>query len=464
MSDVARADLVITAGAVISMDRTRRIILDGAVAVIGQDIEAVGKRTEILAQYVSDRRLDRPNGVLTPGLIDAHVHTSGSYFVKGLCDELPQVQRLSERVIPHEAQLTEEESYTAALASFADMIRHGTTCFADSGGPRTAGTAQAALDIGIRGTVAPEAADQPGLFGGATSSTRDLLAETEEIMKRFHGAGSGRLRVSYNLAGPESVSDELVAGVVERAAHHDAGVLGHFVTPPPRPGQPEPPARNANLQRYEALGVLGARTLLTHIGWLNEADIVRLAESGTCIAHCPSSALLGASGWVAHGVVPELVAAGANVVLGTDGPAISRFLDLVRVMHLAATTHKDVLRDPTVMGAHEVFEMGTVKAAAALRWSDRIGSIEPGKSADLTVFDATGFSWLPNRFGNPVADLIYAASGADAEMVIIDGNIVMEGKKLTTIDVEHLAVEVDRVGNKALDRLGFRPAPQWPME
>jgi 5-methylthioadenosine/S-adenosylhomocysteine deaminase len=300
-----------------------------------------------------------------------------------------------------------------------------------------------------------------GPFGGRVPTAAQCLARADEIHDRFHGAGNDRLRVWYDLDSPAAVSDELVAGVIERADRHGAGILGHFIGT--RPTEEGPYERNKDLERYERLGVLERRLLLAHIGWVPEADVLRLASPGVSVAHAPSSSLVGGNGWVAHGVIPELVAAGANVALGTDGGAISRFLDLVRVMYLAATTHKDARRDPALMDAHSVFEMATVNGARALGWEDRIGSLVPGRAADLTVFDATGLAWAPDRLANPVADLVYAASGTDAETVVIDGRVVVEDKKLLTVDVERLAVEVDRVAAGALDRLGFRPRPRWPV-
>ncbi len=443
------------------MDAQRRILRDGAVAVRGNTIVAVGKRPEILSRYAAGKVVDAPGGLLTPGLVDAHHHPAGAFLVKGLCDELPQVRRLKERVVPHEEHLTAEEARVAALASFAEMIRHGTTCFADGGGPQTAETARAALEIGIRGVIASKSGDDPGPFGTVVPTAEQALAEADDIYERFHEAGSGRLRVWYDLDLPLSVSDDLVAGVVERAHKRDTGVLGHFIGL--RTPGATAPERNADLERYERLGVLELRPLLAHIGWLPAGDVERLARSGASVVHCPSSSLVGGNGWVAHGVIPDLVAAGANVTLGTDGAAISRFLDLVRVMYLASCIHKDVRRDPGIMGVHSVFEMATVNAARALRWEDRIGSIEPGRAGDLVVFDATGLTYAPDRLGNPIADLVYAGSGADATTVVIDGTVVMENRRILTVDVEQLALEVDRVAAVALDRLGLRPAPPWPV-
>jgi 5-methylthioadenosine/S-adenosylhomocysteine deaminase len=451
------ADLVLSAGAVVTMDAERRIIRDGAVAVRGRDIVAVGKRDELLRRFDAIEHIDAPQGMLTPGLVDAHNHPAGAFLIKGLVDEKPQMRRLKDTVVPHEQALTPRQARVASLASFAEMIRHGTTTFADAGGPHTAETAGVAEQIGIRGVLAPQTSDLAGPFGRDVPTTAEVLAVVDDIADRFDGAADGRLKVWYDLDVPAAVSDGLVQGVVSRAHARGAGVVGHFVAPPGGP------VRNPDIERYERLGVLDTGPVLAHIGWLSENDVARLAASPATIAHCPSSSLAGGNGWVAHGVIPDLVAAGARVVLGTDGAAISRFLDLVRVMYLAACCHKDVRRDPTVMGAHQVFEMVTVNAARALRWEDRIGSIAPGMAADLVVFDLGGLAYSPNRFANPIADLVYGGSGTDAVIAVIDGTVVMRDRKLLTVDHDDLETEVDQVAEEALALLGGPARSVWPI-
>jgi 5-methylthioadenosine/S-adenosylhomocysteine deaminase len=162
-------------------------------------------------------------------------------------------------------------------------------------------------------------------------------------------------------------------------------------------------------------------------------------------------------------VIPDLAAAGTELVLGTDAAAISRFLDLVRVMYLAAVCHKDARRDYSAMPVTSVFEMATVNAAKAMRASDRLGSVEAGKTADLALFDLSSLAYRPFRFGNPVADLVYAGSGADATTVVIDGRVVLRDRVLTTVDVEEVAEAVDEAAGPALDKLGGRRPPQWPI-
>ncbi|MGW4485110.1 amidohydrolase family protein [Amycolatopsis sp. NPDC004368] len=310
----ASVDLVITAGAIATMDATRRIIRDGAVAIAGSRIVAVGKRDEILTTHAPAKLIDRPGGLLTPGLIDCHHHAAGAFLINGAVDEQPQLKRLKEIVVPHEDQLTEEEAYVAASASLAELIRHGTTCFADAGGPRTAATARAATELGIRGVLAAKSGDQAGPFGGEVPSAEDCLAEADEAHDRFNGSADGRLKVWYDLDMPPAVSDRLVEEVLERVSERDAGIVGHFI------GRPSDASRNADLERYHRMGVLDQRLVLAHIGWLPPDDVKLLAASGASIAHAPGGSLIGGNGWVAHGVIPDLSAAS----LSSSGSAPDR--------------------------------------------------------------------------------------------------------------------------------------------
>ncbi|MHA3795225.1 amidohydrolase family protein [Sphingomonas sp. YL-JM2C] len=453
-------DLLITAGCIVTVDAERRIIHDGAIAVRGSDIVAVGPRDVILRGHRAGRTIDAPDGLVTPGLIDAHNHPV-DYLIKGLCDDTPQMVRLRDRVIPYEDGLTEEEAYASSLGTFVEMIRLGTTCFVDAAGPRPSAIARAALDLGLRGIVTRKMADVPGPFGGVTEDSERAMNLAEETVERFHGAGGGLLRAGYDIDLPPVVSDRAAAFVRDRAAARDTTIVSHLIGRRAPPGEPEA-ARNADVERLERLGLLGPRMILAHIGWLPEGDVELLARSGTNIAHCPAASLVGGNGWAVHGVIADLAAAGANVVLGTDAAAISRFMDMVRIMQLTAGIHKESRRDPLIMNPHRVFEMATISAARAIGWRDRIGSIEAGKAADLVIFDTGNPHWWPDPFGNPVPDLVYGGSGRDARTVLVNGHVVMEDGVIAGADLRDIGGMVRRAAASCRARLGMAPSGRWP--
>jgi 5-methylthioadenosine/S-adenosylhomocysteine deaminase len=151
------------------------------------------------------------------------------------------------------------------------------------------------------------------------------------------------------------------------------------------------------------------------------------------------------------------------VVLGSDACAISRFVDMVRIMYLAACGHKDARTDPTIIGAHRALEMASVNAARSLLWEDEIGSLENGKAADIVLFDCNDATWHPNPLANPVANLIYGATGRDARLVVIAGRIVMEDGRIHTIDEEEFLREADIVAADILSQLNIASSEPWPV-
>jgi 5-methylthioadenosine/S-adenosylhomocysteine deaminase len=159
-----------------------------------------------------------------------------------------------------------------------------------------------------------------------------------------------------------------------------------------------------------------------------------------------------------------MVDAGVRVILGSDACAISRFVDMVRVMYLAACSHKDVRADPTVIGAHKALEMTTVDAARALLWDKAIGSLQPGKRADIVIADAEGPIWHPHPFANPVANLIYSASGTSVRTVIIDGRLVLDDRRFTFVDEPAILAEADRMSQHILARHSIAVCPPWPVQ
>lgn len=451
------ADLLVTGGALITMDAERRVIEDGAVAIRGASIEAVGPRGQLERDYPEARRIGSSNALITPGLIDAHNHPI-HYLSKGLADDLELSDRSYRHIWPFEAALTEEEAYVSSLGTFAEMLRHGTTCFCDPGSYRPDAVARAARDMGIRGIVTRESWDiaDPNSPVAHTETIDEALGRGEEFIEQWNGTADGRLRGWFSLVRPAHVSDELCIRTKARADALGVGIHGHLVASRSSDADTRRVVGGGSaVGRYHHLGLLDANVCLAHLGWIASDELELLVGGDVKAVHCPSASMLGGFGVIAHGTFPEMCDAGLTVALGSDAGAISRFLDLVRVMYLAACAHKDARIDPTVLGAHAAFEMATVGGARALLWSDRIGSLEPGKAADIVVFDTGGLDWHPNPLRNPIANLVYSASGGSASTVIVDGVPVMEDGVLRQVDVDELLGRLDRTADDVLTRLGI---------
>jgi cytosine/adenosine deaminase-related metal-dependent hydrolase len=225
---------------------------------------------------------------------------------------------------------------------------------------------------------------------------------------------------------------------------------------------PARPSRDTiPLARLDALGVLDARTKLAHMVYVDDAGLALLARRGVKIAHCPTAGLKHTKGLAAHGRFPEMVDAGVCVSLGGDSGNGSNHFDMLRLMYLAATLYKDARNDVGVLPAERVLEMGTLRGAEALLLDGQVGSIEPGKRADLVLYDLDTPEWRPLL--NPVNNLVYAASGASVRTVLIDGRVVLDEGRLTTLDERTLYERVERLSRGHVRRAGVPIESVWPV-
>ena len=457
-------DFVVHGGVAVTMNARRDLIRDAAVVVDAGAIVEVGKAATIAGRYRARRTLGGPDKLLTPGLIDCHDHAV-HFLSKGMIDDMRYPERWRDRVWPYEAGLSEAETRLACTGTFIEMIRHGTTCFSDPGSLHPAGVAQAAADVGIRGVVSHLTWDvhdptAPAQYGW---NTGEALAEGERTIERCNGFDAGRIKAFFSLVRGTHVTDALCRAVKTRADALGVGIHAHCASTPGEFKAAMESWGHSPVERFHRAGVLGPTTQLVHMGYLTDEDIAVLKRCDVSVCHCPSASMFGGFGCIAHGRFPELVEQGVRVVLGTDAAAVSRFLDMVRVMYLAACGHKDAKSDPTVIGAHRALEMATIDGARSLLWDREIGSIEPGKRADLLVIDTDGVEWQPDPFGTPVANLVYSASGHSVRTVLIDGRLVMEDRRMCLIDEAAYLREARALSASMLGRIGATPRGVWPV-
>jgi len=457
-------DFLVRGGVAITMNARRELLRDAAVIVDGGAIVAIGKAAELERQYRARKALGGPDKLIMPGLIDCHDHAV-HFLSKGMIDDMRYPERWRDRVWPYEAGLSEEETRTACIGTFIEMIRHGTTCFSDPGSLHPAGVARAAAQVGIRGVVSHLTWDvhDPTAPKQYRWNTGEALAQGEETVSSLNGTDGGRIRAGFSLVRGTHVTDELCRQVKEKADAMGVPIHAHCAS---TPGEFKAAMENwgyTPVERFRRAGVLGPSTQLVHMGYLTDGDVAVLKEHDVSVCHCPSASMFGGFGCIAHGRFPELVAAGVRVVLGTDAGAVSRFLDMVRVMYLAACAHKDAKADPTTIGAHRALEMATLNGARSLLWARDIGSLEAGKRADILVVDTDGIEWQPDPFTTPVANLVYSASGSSVRSVLIDGRLVMEDRRMTLIDERAYLEQARATSQKILGRIDARPRTPWPM-
>lgn len=461
-ASVQDCDVLIAGGTVITMDADRRILDDGAVAIRGNRIVDVGRRQELVPRYRPARILEGRGRVITPGLIQTHVHVSAEAAMRGtLPDTMPPSQWVRQ-VTAFYAAMTPEEEALNATATFIELVRTGTTCFVEAGTTKhTDAVIDAIGRVGIRGCVGTWSWDIPRQPANLYQDTDQAIARNESLIERYNGAHDDRVRVWTSPIGHTMTSDALLVGLKQLADRHKTGmtmhlsswledVRGYIERTGMRP-----------VAYYRHLGVLGPNVLLAHMVNLDDEEVELVLQSGTMIAHCPTTA-----GWFGYGLTqvsrfPEMLARGATIGLGCDAQTCSNNLDIVRAMYSSAILFRDARRDMAAMPAETMLEMATLHGARCALQEDDLGSLEPGKKADVVLFDATRPEWRPLH--NPVANLVFAADGHSVDTVIIDGRIVLERGVMTTVDVEATFRELERVGQRVLSATKWRTPLKWPV-
>jgi 5-methylthioadenosine/S-adenosylhomocysteine deaminase len=443
---------------VVSMDAERRIFRDGAVLVDGRDVIQVGRAADVRPPRTPDRVIDGRNRLVLPGFVNTHVHLSEHVNRGVMADEIPVDRYMADWLIPLYSTITpEEEAYSARLACL-EMIRTGTTTFCEAGTLFDVGAVADAVErLGMRAILGRWTWDMVGARGRMRQSTEEALRRNDEMIAGLKGRAGGRLGAWPLLLGFGTCSEALIRGAHALAEKHGTGWgMMHFASHPSRKTADAMP-----LATMDALGVLGARTKLTHMVHVNDDDIGLLARRGVKIAHCPTAALKHTKGLVEYGRFPEMLARGVAVSLGGDSGNGSNHFDMLRLMHVVALFYKDARMDTRVMPPETVLEMATIHGAAALGLEHEIGSLEPGKRADLVLYDLDVPEWRPLL--DPVNSLVYAATGASVRTVLIDGHVVLDEGRITTIDETDVYRRIETLAREQIARAGVRMEKRWPI-
>ena len=370
----------------------------------------------------ADEVINAEKKVLIPGLVNTHTHLSMS-LMRGLADDLPLDIWLNDHIWPVEANLNGEHCYAGALLACAEMIKSGTTCFNDMYFFMDS-VAKAADEAGIRGMLSHGMIDL-----GDEDKRKAEFKETKRIIEKCHDTADGRIKVSFGPHSPYTCSEELLEGVRKEADKYGLKIHIH-VSETQKEVEDVLEAHGKRPFEYlDEIGLLGEDVLAAHAVWLSDNEMEIIKERGVKLSHNPSSNMKLASG---ISPVSKLLEKGICVSLGTDGAASNNSLDLFEEMKTAALLQKVHTLDPTVLNAHEVFEMATINGAAALGLENEIGTIEVGKKADIVLVDMKTPSLTP--FRNPVSHLVYSANGADVDTVICNGELLMKNRELQTID------------------------------
>jgi 5-methylthioadenosine/S-adenosylhomocysteine deaminase len=437
-------DTLIRGGTVVTCDELDRVVR-ADVLVRGRDIVAVGDVTRRELARIVDAR----GCAVIPGLVQGHVHLCQA-LMRGMADDLPLLEWLHRRIWPLEAAHDEETLAASAELGLAEAMLGGTTTVLDMGTVRAHDAVMdACLLAGVRAISGKAMMDQmDGVPPGLRESTRASLDESERLARTWRGAGGGRIGYGWAPRFVLSCSEALVRGAVERA--HESGDLIHSHA------AEHPAEREAVRQAHgdddvavlRKWGVAGQRVVLAHGVQLRVDEARALARDKTRIVHCPSANLKLGSGIAG---VAELDRFGVQLALGADGAACNNNLDAWTELRLAALLAK-VRSGPSALPAKRALRLATIDGARALGLDSIVGSIEPGKRADVTVVRLDGVHVEPG--GDVFSRLVYACGSRDVVHVLVDGELVVKDRQHQRLDVERVKARAIGAARKLVARAG----------
>ena len=417
-----QADAIYTARYLVTMDAARTLIENGAVAVRGERIAAVGPRAEIEKQYQTKQRFDRPDAILMPGLINTHTHAAMS-LMRGIADDLTLQDWLTKFIFPAEAKnVSPDFVLWGTRLGCLEMMLSGTTAFVDMYYFEDR-AAQATKEAGMRGVLGETIIGFPS---PDSKTSNDALKYTEQFIQHYKNDPLVVPAVAPHALYTNSDAD--LRACRRLANRYSVPLVIHLSETKHENEEAEAKRGMSPTQVLDVVGVLDGPTIAAHGVWLDDKDIAILKKHGTGIAHCPSSNMK-----LASGVAPVLkfLAAGVPVGVGTDGPAGSNNdFDLMEDMNLASDLQKVTSGDPRALPALQAIEMATIMGARVAGMEKEIGSLEAGKRADFITLRLDRPHAVPMY--NVYSQIVYALKGSDVQDVTVNGQpIVRDGRSLT---------------------------------
>jgi 5-methylthioadenosine/S-adenosylhomocysteine deaminase len=408
--------------------------LDGTVtsadiAVDGAVIHQVG---EVSAEWQADTVIDCTNKLAIPGFVNTHTHAAMTLF-RSYADDMVLMDWLQNKIWPAEGKLEAEDVYWGTSLAIAEMIKSGTTTFSDMyfHMPQVA---KAVAESGIRAVLAR------GMAGVAPNGEQALI-ESEDFFRQYHNSADGRITVMLGPHAPYTCPPEYLKRVVALAQRLGAEIHIHLSETMGEVEECKKKHGKSPIELMNDLGVLECGVLAAHCVHVSNTDIALMKEANVRIAHNPGSNMKLASGIAP---IPAMLEAGLCVGLGTDGAASNNNLDILEELRLAATLHKVHAFDPLLIPAKTAVRMATNDGAHALGLGNVTGIIAPGFKADITLFNMHAPHWYPRH--DRVSLLAYSAGAGDVDTVMVDGRILLNNRRLTTIDEEQLMYEANKRG------------------
>jgi len=421
------ARLEIRDAALLTMVDGEELIADGVLAVEDGNIAYAGPASSYESPDGAVERLDATGCVALPGLVNAHTHCAMT-LLRGYADDMDLRPWLEEKIWPIEMKLEPEDVYWGVMLGAVEMLKGGVTCFNDMYHYFEEGT-RAAIDAGIR-------ACPSGVLLGFLESAEDDLRKALKFTAGLAERGHPRIHPMLGPHAPYTCPDRLLRMVAEGAAEQGIAIHIHLAETKSEVDESREKHGLSPVEHLEKLGVFEVPVNAAHCVWLSDEDIDVLVERRVGVVHCPGSNLKLASG-IAR--VPELLEKGAIVGLGTDGTASNNNLDLLEEVRLAALIHKVSRADPKVVNAEQALSLATRGSSQALGLGELTGTLEPGKRADIAIFDLSAPHLAPGH--HTVSDLVYAARASDVRHTLVEGAVVVKDGQYVYGDEERIVAE-----------------------
>ncbi len=442
--------LLIENGAVLTMDEQNTIHMPGWVWVEGERIRAVGAGEPPDDLVIrSGRTFDASHMAVLPGLVNAHTHLSQT-FMRGLADDKPLLDWLSQVMWPIQAAMTPEDVGLAARLGLVENIRSGVTGVVQHQKIVTTpehvdAAAEAAEAIGLRLLLARGWVD----VGDAAESPDAIIADMSRLHDRWHGAAHGRVTVGFGPMAPWRCSESTMRRTLALSRAWDLSTHIHVAESRDEINMLRQQTGMRHIQWLDSLGALGPDLQLVHCVWVDETELNRIAESGSLVVHCPVSNM-----YLASGVAPlrDMLDRSIPVALGTDGPASHNSQDLLETLKVAALLAKVSTGDPTALSTMEGLRM-VAATGGRLFGRDDLGRIAPDAKADITVVDLDNTRCMPVH--HPGSALVYSAVGPDVRFVIVDGRVLLDEGQVTVLDEDALRAECRKAARHLLSRAGL---------
>ena len=441
---------------IVSMNNREEVFSSGGLLIEDDKIAAVGNVDERLINPDAEI-VDGEGKIVLPGLINTHVHTS-QQLGRGLGDDVPLLTWLHERIWPYESNMSEEDSYVSTLLCCLEQIRSGVTSFAEPGGQFVSGMARGVREAGIRGKLAKSVMDcGDGLPEIWRRSTDEELSVQEDDLKKFHNTADGRVQVWFGLRTLFNNSDDLIVRTKELADKYGVGVHMHVAEVKDEVEYAAASRGVPTVTHLNNLGVLDKNFLAVHTVWLTNEEVEIFRDKGVKVSHNPAAAMrvLG------FAKIPRMIREGICVTIGTDGAPSNNRMTLIDEMWLTALIHKGWRLDPTAVKAEEILRMVTTKGAEALLEERNLGSLEPGKKADVAIINPDSPGMLPLH--DPIANLVTSMHSSNVESTICDGRWIMKNREVLTLDENAVLEEAKKRAAAIRKRAGIVLPDRFPV-